>query len=382
MTRDDAVRVTAQRIHRVAGTLPRPVGATRARTGAREGLLLHLMDDRGHTGQGEASPLPGYSPDTCDDCERELREIQFDGLPALTLDAPLEPQLGELLHKARLTAPAACFAFETALLDLAGQRLGRPLAALLGTPRGGVPLSALIDQIDGASPSALVRSARLASERGLRTLKCKIGRPGGFEEELAGLWAVRDALGDTVALRLDANQSFPHEEVRQRLAALAPLGPELVEEPIAGGLQSISPMRLAELADLVPLAADETLQRAEFRTALGPLLATGQLRALVLKPMALGGLSSCLQLAREAAGQDVALVVTHLFDGPVALAATAALALALPGRVLACGLDRHPGLAAWPVVDLPGWGAATLTPCERPGLGLPLITFGPGPSEA
>lgn len=329
------------------------------------------MDESGHTGQGEASPLPGYSPDTHDDCERELREISFDGLPALALDAPLEPQLAGLVHKARLTAPAACFAFETALLDLAGQRLGRPLATLLGPPRASVPVSALIE---GASPAALVRSARLASERGLRTLKYKIGRPGGFEEELASLQAVRDALGDTVALRLDANQSFSHEEVRQRLTVLAPLGPELVEEPIAGGLQSISPALLAELADLVPLAADETLQRGEARAALGPLLASGRLRALVLKPMALGGLSICLQLSREAARQGVALVATHLFDGPVALAATAALALALPGRVLACGLDRHPGLGGWPAVELPGWGAATLTPCERPGLGLPLIS--------
>lgn len=375
----DAVRVTAQAIHRFAGTLPRPVGAASARMVVREGLLLHLKDDHGHVGQGEASPLPGYSPDSCDECERELRALRLEALPSIDLDAALLPQLRDILHQARLTAPAACFAFETALLDLVGQRLGRPLAALLGAPRASVPLSTVID---GPSPAALARAARLASERGIRTLKCKIGRPGGFEEELAGLHAVRDALGNAVALRLDANQRFSEEEVQQRLAALAPLEPELVEEPIAGGLQSVSPARLAELAELVPLAADETLQRPEARATLVPLLATGRLHALVLKPMALGGLHICLQLAEEAARHDVALVVTHLWDGPVGLTAAAALALVLPGRVLACGLDRHPGLAAWPTVELPGWGPATLTTCERPGLGLPLISFGPGTSEA
>ncbi|HEX2572373.1 MAG TPA: enolase C-terminal domain-like protein [Polyangia bacterium] len=358
-------------IHRFAGTLPRPVGAAAARMATREGLLLHLVDDRGQVGQGEASPLPGYSSDTLSECERALRALRVEALPAMDLEAALGPQLGDLLQEARLTAPAACFAFETALLDLVGQRLGRPLSRLLRAPRVSVPLSTVID---GASPEALVRAARLASERGIRTLKCKIGRPGGFEEELAGLHAVRDALGDTVALRLDANQGFTPEEVRQRLGALAPLRPELVEEPIAGGLQCVSPERLAELAELVPLAADEALQRAEARAGLGPLLATGRLRALILKPMALGGMGVCLRLAEEAARQDVALVVTHLWDGPVGLTAAAALALALPGRVLACGLDPHPGLAAWPAVELPGWGAATLTASERPGLGLPLIS--------
>ncbi|HEX6239392.1 MAG TPA: O-succinylbenzoate synthase, partial [Polyangiales bacterium] len=41
-------------------------------------------------------------------------------------------------------------------------------------------------------------------------------------------------------------------------------------------------------------------------------------------------------------------VVTHLFDGPIALAAASVLALALQSPRLAAGLAPHAGLAAWP----------------------------------
>jgi L-alanine-DL-glutamate epimerase-like enolase superfamily enzyme len=46
------------------------------------------------------------------------------------------------------------------------------------------------------------------------------------------------------------------------------------------------------------------------------------------------------------------VVVTHLFDGPIAMAAACELALALP-KTLACGLDVHDGLTAWPPCDVP-----------------------------
>ena len=96
---------------------------------------------------------------------------------------------------------------------------------------------------------------------------------------------------------------------------------------------------------------------------------------LVLKPTLLGGMCACLALARDAAARGLSVVVTHVFDGPVALAAAAELAAALPGRVLACGLDRHGGLAAWPDVAIPQLGPDYVASAGRPGLGLPEINI-------
>jgi L-alanine-DL-glutamate epimerase-like enolase superfamily enzyme len=54
--------------------------------------------------------------------------------------------------------------------------------------------------------------------------------------------------------------------------------------------------------------------------------------------MVLGGALACLELARRAAGLGLAVYASHLHDGPIARAATLALARALPGRVLPCGI--------------------------------------------
>jgi L-alanine-DL-glutamate epimerase-like enolase superfamily enzyme len=89
----------------------------------------------------------------------------------------------------------------------------------------------------------------------------------------------------------------------------------------------------------------------------------------VLKPTLLGGFAVCLRIAREAAARGLAASVTHTFDGPVALAAAAELASALPARVLACGLDRHAGLGAWPDVAIAQLGDAHAGSANLPGLG-------------
>jgi hypothetical protein len=77
-------------------------------------------------------------------------------------------------------------------------------------------------------------------------------------------------------------------------------------------------------------------------------------------------------MALAAQRQGLGVIVTHLFDGPVGLAAAAELALSLPTAPWACGLDRHPGLWAWPPVDLPHHPdpqQPTLQPHRQVGLG-------------
>jgi L-alanine-DL-glutamate epimerase-like enolase superfamily enzyme len=215
-----------------------------------------------------------------------------------------------------------------------------------------VPLTALLS---GDLPAA----GRAARERGIRTVKVKVG-VGDFSRELGALHALRRA-EPGLALRLDANQAFSLADAPRVLRALAELRPELVEEPIVDGF-------LGELTSApVPIAADESL--AGPWLALEPALRTGVVRAVVLKPMALGGITRCLELAARAQALGAGVVVTHLWDGPVGLATAAALALALPGA-LASGLGRHPALAAYPALTLAGLGDAILTPSDHPGLGL------------
>lgn len=325
-----------QEIGQFGGPLDAPFGNRAHEWSARAGLLFRIRDRAGRVGLGEASPLPGYSPDTIEYC--------IDVLHAVELPDEFDPSdIPTLAARVPATAPAARFAVETALYDIAGKRRGAPVSALLSDrARAPVGLNATCSSVGAALD---------AYRRGIRAFKVKVGRPGALEAEVGLLHALREHLGPGVALRADANRAWTVREATDALAALAPIGLEYVEEPVvAGACLDRAPVRLA---------LDESLADGDWTI--------GSASVLVLKPMLLGGFHRCLELSRL--GVDV--VVSHLVDGPIALAACAELALAIGGR-MACGLDRHVGLSAWPLIEVPTITDSHIVPTDRPGLGIEL----------
>jgi o-succinylbenzoate synthase len=335
------MKIASARLQRLGGRLPVAISNSGASWTTREGLLLQLFSEEGLSGQGEATPLPGYSRDTIEECEAALTALRPDDFGELDLVLPAAAQVRRWLA-AHPLPPAARFAVETALFNLIALRTRRPVAELLGSPVSPhpVPLSALLPS--PLRSDELLREAADALARGLRTLKIKIGRAGAFDDELAALRALRREVGSEVQLRLDANGAFPLAEASERLEALADLRPELIEEPVPLGQLAAFGER-AESA--IPLAADESLNVAALRPDLMQAFAHRRLAVAILKPTVLGGVLACLDLASELLPLDAKLMVTHAFEGPTALASAMALASVLPGPVLAAGLDRHPGLS-------------------------------------
>ena len=107
----------------------------RRRWTERQGVLLRLGAGA-QVGLGEASPLPGYSPETLGDAARALGALRLDGLG----DA-LAGDLGSALAFADVALeagapPSARHALETALLDLWSRRQGQPAWRALATHAG------------------------------------------------------------------------------------------------------------------------------------------------------------------------------------------------------------------------------------------------------
>lgn len=360
----------------------------------RGGLLLTLGDAEGGRGQGEASPLPGYSSDTLSGVRHELSAIEWARLPSVDLDRAPLPQVERVVGAAGLRSPSARLAVETALLDLAGGRLGLPLYRLLEAGHGGT--SGVVEDADArAVPVPLaallagdvLRHAERLVEEGYGCLKLKVG--GAPDADLALLEALRREVGAAVALRADGNRSLPAASAEEWLREAAGFNMEFVEEPVAFE-------RLLELtATHVPIALDESLHapaqqalHAPFRGAateaaeefaadrISEAADAGRCSFVVLKPMALGGLGRCMRLAATARARGAEVVVSHLFDGPVGLAAAAELALALRPTP-AAGLAPHPGLGVWPAAVSPAFQGARLALHDRPGLGLPPLAAAP-----
>jgi L-alanine-DL-glutamate epimerase-like enolase superfamily enzyme len=226
-----------------------------------------------------------------------------------------------------------------------------PVAAV---PGARVALAALLS-------GDVLAAARGRVDRGYRHLKLKVGRSPA--EDLALLGSLRAEFGPRIGLRADANGSLRAEAVTAWLRSASELDLEFMEEPVPlGELEALGPSP-------VPLAIDESLPPGD-EAALVAALEAGRYRYAVLKPSYHGGIIRCQRLARLARERGAEPVVSHLFDGPVALAAAAELALAL-APCPAAGLAPHAGLDPWPPTEIPAFGEAEIVVHGAPGLGLP-----------
>jgi L-Ala-D/L-Glu epimerase len=323
----------------------------------RRGIVIELRTPLAR-GRGEASPLPGYSVDDLPACAAQL-DVARSKLARFELDDDVRVAMRAAVEHAAVTAPAAVFAIETAVLDLVARARGVPAWTLLRGDDAAqpIPLSALAE---GATPDDLGRSAEAARARGIGVVKVKVGGAECPERDVLRLEAVRSRAGTDLALRLDANQAIPIERLAAAFAAFRTFAPELLEEPAL-------PEHLASVGDPgVPLALDESLARGDWRERIRDAGARGRWKAVVLKPTALGGILRCLAMADAAHEAGLATIVTHTFDGPIATASAACFALALRGRVLPCGLDSHGRLAN----ALPAITATHVAPFTEPGLGV------------
>ena len=232
---------------------------------------------KGTMGWGESSPLPGY-PVAAANCDRAAIEAAVLGLP--------------------------------------------------DTTRRSIAVNALIPE---ENPAEAADHARRAVAEGFGTLKLKVGD----DDEVERVAAVRHAVGDEIAIRLDANGLWPVEQARDRVQRLAQFDPEYIEEPVHG-LE-----RLAQLRNdvTVKIAADESVRSIEDAQRLATLEAVD---VLVVKVQACGGALAAIRWAQLA---EVPTVVTSMIETSVGLAAGIAAAAAMPELPYACGLGTGTLLA-------------------------------------
>jgi O-succinylbenzoate synthase len=184
--------------------------------------------------------------------------------------------------------------------------------------RKSIPVNAIVPA------SSAVDAHALTTESGCTTVKVKVGD----EDDEARVEAVRDALGPSGRIRVDANGAWDVDTATQKIRVLARFDLEYVEQPVA----TLEDMALLRRRVDVPLAVDESIRLADDP---GRVAALGIADLVVLKVHPLGGVWACLQLAEEL---RLPVVVSSALETSVGLAAGLALAAALPDLPYACGL--------------------------------------------
>lgn len=212
-------------------------------------VLVSIETDEGVTGYGESVGLFHQTAEAF--IANELR-------PLLLGEDPLriEYLLHRLEHLIEWNSFAAypIAAIDTALYDLKGKATGVPVYELLGgLYRPEVRFDGLIHLHDPETDAA---TAVNYVRQGFRTLKVKTGPDAALDERR--LDAIRAAVGDDIALRIDYNMALSPRTAVRTIERLAPFGIEYVEQPTpAWDIDG-----LAEVARSVsiPIAADESCQ--------------------------------------------------------------------------------------------------------------------------
>ncbi|MBL1090618.1 MULTISPECIES: dipeptide epimerase [Streptomyces] len=316
--------------------LAEPLRISRSTMAARDAVWLTVEHD-GLRGHGEVVTSVYYGLDA-GTLERLLAAVATDLRrfrdPEGALDAL---RAGELAGED--TPPAVTAAVESALLDLAGKRVGSPVHRLLGAATA--PVAATARTIGITSPVRAAAEARCLTASGFAVIKVKAGAPDP-EEDVERVRVIRDA-APPARLLLDPNGAWTTAQAEALLPRFAELGVEAVEQPLAPG----DPEALGALAarSPLPVIADEDAVSLEDARRLA-----GRVHGVNVKLAKCGGVHAALRIAEAIDGSGTALMLGCLTASSLGLAP----AVHLADRARWADLDGHLLLAHDPWAGIGG----------------------------
>ena len=182
---------------------------------------------------------------------------------------------------------------------------------VLSSPPSTLAVNGLVPALDPADVAGYVVDLGIP-----HTVKVKVGGPGSTRaQDVARVKAVREIIGPSGRIRVDANASWTLDEAEHAIRDMEPFDIDYVEQPVES---------VADLAELrrrihrlgIGVAADESIRRHH---DLDALLESEAVDVVVLKVQPLGGIVRASALARQAFDQGVSVVVSSALETSVGL---------------------------------------------------------------
>jgi L-alanine-DL-glutamate epimerase-like enolase superfamily enzyme len=320
-------------------------------------VFIRVDTDVGLRGHGCAAPDPFVTGETAEDVLQALREVAD---PVIVGSDPLRHEvLMEQLRNELGRFPSARAAVDMGLFDILGKTARLPVWRLLGGYRRRIRTSVTI----GILPERETVSAAVdLVAKGFRCLKLKGG--SDVEEDICRVLRVREAVGDAIELRFDANQGYTVEQSLQFVEGTRAASLELLEQPTPKGEADLLGRVTRQVQ--VPVMADESLitLRDAFR------LARRELVDMVnVKLMKVGGIAEATQVNAVARAGGLEVMVGCMDESALGIAAALQFALVGP-NVCYADLDGHLDLIGDPFEGAVRLEAGTLLASEQPGLGV------------
>lgn len=325
-----------------------------------ENVIVVLRTNEGLSGFGECSPfmpINGESMETC------FVVANFLG-KALVGKNPLDIEVcTEIMDRTIFGNSSIKSAFDIALYDLAAQQAGLPMYAFLGGKNNKVLKTDYTVSL--GEPEQMVADALEIKERGFEVIKVKLGEDP--DKDIVRINSIRQAIGDEIPLRLDANQGWNSEDAIRVLNELGPYHIQFCEEPIPRW----NFMELSRIKNSVPvmIMADESCCDHHDAKRLIDLEAAQSFNIKLGKSSGIFKAQKIIQLAEKA---NLQLQIGGFLESRIGFTASAHLALT-SDQVLFCDFDTPMMFREDPVLGGIEYGKNGLvTIPEVPGLGASL----------
>lgn len=287
-----------------------------------------------------------------------LRQCMLDAILAEDADRP-EAVWWAAFNSTRATTVGAITslalaAIDTAVWDARSRRAGVPLWKLAGGASPSVPIYDTEGGWLHLTPDELVTQARASVARGLPGAKVKVGRPDA-QDDVERLTAVREAVGPSFHLMVDANQSLTSAEAIRRAKLFADLDLFWLEEPLPA--EDVSGHALLARSTAIPVAVGESIYSVgHFKE----YLAQGAASVIQVDVARVGGITPWLKVAHLAEAYNVKVAPHFLMELHLSLAC------AVPNALY---IEHIPQLRAVTRSEVEILDGRALAP-DAPGLGI------------
>ncbi len=279
-------------------------------------IIVRMTTDYNVVGWGESSPSERVTGETAETVVRALDKIA----PKLIGKCPLRIEEDiEFMDSIVEGDAAAKASIDMALHDILGKTAGKQLFMLMG----GYRTEVLTDVTLGIkSPKEMAGDAVHAVKKGFKVLKVKVGIDTA--EDVERIKMIREAVPETVQLRIDANQGWTTRQAIEVLNKIEKFDIQFAEQPTAA--EDVKGLREVRKNSPIPVMADESVHSTSDALR---LIQAEAVDFINIKLMKCGGMLKGEKIAHVAEAAGIPCMIGCMGESEIGIAAGTHLAAAV-----------------------------------------------------
>ncbi|MEI4771547.1 dipeptide epimerase [Psychrobacillus sp. FJAT-51614] len=274
-------------------------------------IIVKLTTEEGLVGYGEAVADEHVTGETWESTYALLKNTLA---PLLIGKNPMEfERVHEMMDKAVYNAPAAKAAIDIACYDVVGKKLGVPVYQLLGGRyHEKFPITHVLSI---GTPESMAEDAEKRMKEGYSSFKMKVGTE--VQADVKRIQAVRNTVGDEIAIRVDVNQGWKNSaNTITAMRQLENTGLDWLEQPVVA--DDFNGMVEIKGKTSTPLMMDEGLRG--FRD-MRELIEKKAAHKVNIKLMKCGGIYPAMKLAHMAEMAGIECQIGSMVESSIGSAA-------------------------------------------------------------